>query len=66
MNNYIEYQKLEFIHFAIQEALNKDKENPELHNALGYVEDLREKHFDKKDFIKWLEKNERKYKKLYK
>jgi hypothetical protein len=26
----------------------------ELENALGFVEDIREKHFNKKYFIKWL------------
>jgi len=38
-----EYEKLEWIHFAIQEAVRGNKE--ELPKALELVEDLREKHF---------------------
>jgi hypothetical protein len=42
-----DYEKLEYIHFAIQEAmdsLNKWRgyEDPELNQALAFVEDLRE------------------------
>jgi hypothetical protein len=58
MKNYIEYKKLEFIHCVIQDALKKDSNNVELENALGFVEDIREKHFNKKNFIKWLNKME--------
>jgi len=37
------YQKLEFIHFALQEAINLIGEtNPELEQALCFVEDFRE------------------------
>jgi len=40
------YQKLEFIHFALQEAINLiDETNPELEHALAFVEDLRELYF---------------------
>ena len=40
-------QKLEYIHFAIQEAMDSLKqwrgyEDPELMQALGFVEELRE------------------------
>jgi len=50
--------KLEWIHFAIQEAMN---DNPgELEQALGLVEELREKTFDartdKREKIKRLSK----------
>ena len=48
MNNYLEYKKLEFIHCAIQDVLRKQPDNVELENALGFVEDIREKHFNKK------------------
>lgn len=41
-----DYEKLEFIHFAIQEAMQSLKDNPELKKALGYVEDLREPHLN--------------------
>ena len=58
MNNYIEYKKLEFIHCAIQDVLKKQPDNVELENALGFVEDIREKHFNKKNFIKWLNRME--------
>jgi len=42
-----DYQKLEYIHFAIQEAIESLKqwrqyEDPELMQALEFVEDLRE------------------------
>ena len=42
-----DYQKLEYIHFALQEAIEslkqwKQYENPELMQALEFVEDLRE------------------------
>jgi uncharacterized protein YkvS len=40
MENLNDYQKLEWIHFAIQEALNGNIN--ELEQALGLVEDLRE------------------------
>jgi hypothetical protein len=60
MDSFIEYQKLESIHCAIQDALRKLPDDVELENALGFVEDIREKHFDKKDFMKWLNKMERK------
>ena len=59
-DSFIEYQKLESIHCAIQDALIKLPDDVELENALGFVEDIREKHFNKKDFIKWLNKIERK------
>jgi hypothetical protein len=38
------YEKLEYIHFAIQEAMViiQDQDNPELKQALEFVEDLRE------------------------
>ena len=61
MNNYLEYKKLEFIHCAIQDVLRKQPDNVELENALGFVEDIREKHFNKKDFIKWLNRMEKQY-----
>jgi len=36
-------QKLEYIHFAIQEAMNIiGEDNPELEQAISFVEDLRE------------------------
>jgi len=38
-----EYEKLEWLVFAIQEAINGN--NGELENALEVVESLREKHF---------------------
>jgi len=38
-----DYEKLEYIHFAIQEAMNLiGEENPELIQAIAFVEDLRE------------------------
>lgn len=39
-----DYEKLEYIHFAIQEAMEiiQDQDNPELNQALAFVEDLRE------------------------
>lgn len=38
-----DYEKLEYIHFAIQEAMNMlDEPNPELENAIAFVEELRE------------------------
>jgi len=42
-----DYEKLEYIHFAIQEAIESLKqwrqyEDPELMQALAFVEDLRE------------------------
>jgi len=38
-----DYEKLEYIHFALQEAMSLiDEENPELTQALEFVEDLRE------------------------
>lgn len=41
-----DYEKLEYIHYAIQEAMellqNQDHDNPELNQALEFVEDLRE------------------------
>lgn len=38
-----ELEKLDYIHFAIQEAINLlNDENPELNQALEFVEDLRE------------------------
>ena len=38
-----DYEKLEYIHFAIQEAINLlEDENPELNQALEFVESLRE------------------------
>jgi len=37
-----DYKKLEWIHYAIQEALNGN--NAELTEALALVEDVREKH----------------------
>tara|TARA_R110001606_G_scaffold252104_1_gene399998 strand:- start:146 stop:358 length:213 start_codon:yes stop_codon:yes gene_type:complete len=40
MENLNDYQKLEWIHFAIQEALNGNID--ELEKALELVEDLRE------------------------
>ena len=40
MENLNDYQKLEWIHFAIQEALNENL--GELEQALELVEDLRE------------------------
>jgi hypothetical protein len=40
MENLTDYQKLEWIHFAIQEALNGNTD--ELYKALELVEDLRE------------------------
>ena len=39
-----DYKKLEWIHYAIQEALNGNKE--ELIEALALVEDVRENHLD--------------------
>jgi hypothetical protein len=48
MDSFIEYQKLESIHCAIQDALIKLPDDVELENALGFVEDIREKHFNKK------------------
>ena len=43
-----ELQKIEYIHFALQEAQNyysqiEDDLNPEIEEALAFVEDLREK-----------------------
>lgn len=42
-----DYEKLEYIHFALQEAINSLKQwrsydDPELIQALSFVEDLRE------------------------
>ena len=38
-----DYEKLEYVHFALQEAINLiDETNPELERALSFVEDLRE------------------------
>ena len=38
-----DYEKLEYVHFALQEAINLiDETNPELEQALSFVEDLRE------------------------
>ena len=59
MDNYIEYQKLESIHCAIQDALIKLPDDVELENALGFVEDIREKHFNKKNFMQCLNKMQR-------
>jgi hypothetical protein len=58
IDSFIEYKKLESIHCAIQEALIKLPDDVELENALGFVEDIREKHFNKKDFMKWHNKME--------
>lgn len=43
-----DYQKLEYIHFAIQEALVmiQDQDHPELVKALEFVEDLRESYLN--------------------
>jgi hypothetical protein len=41
MENLNEYQKLDWIHFAIQEAMNGNLE--ELEQALELLEDMREK-----------------------
>tara|TARA_R100000656_G_C3852341_1_gene107864 strand:+ start:341 stop:487 length:147 start_codon:yes stop_codon:yes gene_type:complete len=44
MNNY---QKLEYIHSAIQEAMNGN--NSLLTEAIGFVEDIREEHMEVSD-----------------
>jgi|TARA_Y100000034_G_C6614755_1_gene267828 hypothetical protein len=44
MNNY---QKLEYIHSAIQEAMNGN--NSLLTEAIGFVEDVREKYMEVSD-----------------
>ena len=59
VDSFIEYKKLEFIHCAIQDALRKLPDNVELENALGFVEDIREQYINKKNFMKWLNKMER-------
>ena len=44
-----DYEKLEYIHFAIQEAINLIGEaNPELNQAIEFVEDLREPYLNSK------------------
>lgn len=42
-----DYEKLEWIHYAIQEALNGNTE--ELTKALEYVEDIREPYLTHKE-----------------
>ena len=46
-----DYEKLEYIHFAIQEAMEliQDQDNPELKQALDFVEDLREPYLNSED-----------------
>ena len=44
-----DYEKLEYIHFAIQEAINLIGEaHPELNQAIEFVEDLREPYLNSK------------------
>jgi hypothetical protein len=45
-----EYEKLEWIHYAIQEAVNGN--TSELEKALGLLEDIREKFFDENGDLK--------------
>ncbi len=42
--NYSDYNKLEWVHFAIQEAINGNPE--ELNKALELIEDIRENYFN--------------------
>ena len=42
-----EYEKLEYIHHALQEVLNGVVDEHMTEQALFFVEDIREKHFNK-------------------
>ena len=42
--NYNNYNKIEWVHFAIQEAINGNSE--ELNKALELIEDIRENYFN--------------------
>ena len=44
MNEYNEYDKLEYIHSTIQEAMNGNPDKAMLETSICFVEDIREKH----------------------
>ena len=48
-----EYEKLEYIHHALQEVLNGVVDEHMTEQALFFVEDIREKHFDKNKDTEW-------------
>ena len=53
MEKMTEYEKLEYIHSYLQEVENGNADCGMLPHAIAFVEDIREKHFDKNgDLIK--------------
>jgi len=57
MEKMTEYEKLEYIHSYLQEVENGNADCGMLPHAIAFVEDIREKHFDKNgDLIKWNKK----------